>query len=468
MSKLVGFFSCVIIIFIGIVSAEEDSSIQRVQSLNDEGNKAYSNKDYGKAIVAYLEATTCPEAEGIKSGIFYNISCSYSLLDDAEKALEYLDSTVEAGYVDYRWLNKDTDFDFLRKNYEQEFKDVYNRMKAAKTNEIMKNTLIGIVVYDNYNGPHYVSNYDWEDINRPEMDTLRTRYELHRVVDNETTEFGKMKRLLNWVATRWQHDGTKMAPERTALAILREVERGKRFCCANYADVLMGCMRSLGYPTRFVGLRTEDAAYNMGGGHGCIEVWSNQYQKWILLDAQNNAWWEHNDIPLNAYECHQLFVNGKEDEMIFVGQHEHFDYSQIKTLWCAYFHHVINYWMGTALELVSGDVMPELLYQNNPQNNVITSQYHRVYPQMNRTTITLRHNSKGSLDSLTAILDHTMPYFDRYLVRIDESGWQEAEDTLRWVLNEGVNTIEAVAVNVAGIEGRPSRIAVRNNLTNVD
>ncbi|MCK4826698.1 hypothetical protein KA005_63765 [bacterium] len=468
MSKIVGFFLCIIIIFIGIVSADEDGSTQRVQNLNDEGNKAYSNKDYGKAIEAYLKATTYPEAEDIKLRIFYNISCSYSLLGDAEKALEYLDSTVEAGYVNYRWLNKDTDFDFLRKNYEQEFKEVYNRIKAAKTNEIMKNKLISIVVYDNYDGPHYVSDYDWKDINRPEMDTLRTRYELHQVVENEITEFEKMKRLLNWVATRWQHDGSKMAPKRTALAILSEVEQGKRFCCANYADVLKGCMRSLGYPTRFVGLRTEDAAYNMGGGHGCIEVWSNQYQKWILLDAQNNAWWDHNDIPLNAYECHQLFVNGKEDELIFVGQHEHFDYSQIKTSWCIYFHSVTNYWLGEALELVSGEVIPELLYQNNPQNNVITSQYDRVYPQMNRTTITLRHNSKGSLDSLTVILNHTMPHFDRYLVRIDERDWQEVEDTLRWVLNQGVNTIEAVAVNVADIEGRPSRIAVRYNLTKAD
>ena len=61
-----------------------------------------------------------------------------------------------------------------------------------------------------------------------------------------------------------------------------------------------------------------------------------------------------------------------------------------------------------------------------------------------------------------------MPYFDRYLVRIDERDWQEAEDTLRWVLNQGVNTIEAVAVNVADIEGRPSRIAVRYNLTKAD
>ena len=145
MSKIVGFFLCIIIIFFGIVSAQEGGSTQRVQNLNDEGNKAYSNKDYGKAIEAYLKATTNPEAEDIKLRIFYNISCSYSLLGDAEKALEYLDSTVEAGYVNYRWLNKDTDFDFLRKNYEQEFKEVYNRMSRQGEERKYKKSLDDLI-----------------------------------------------------------------------------------------------------------------------------------------------------------------------------------------------------------------------------------------------------------------------------------------------------------------------------------
>lgn len=300
------------------------------------------------------------------------------------------------------------------------------------------------------------------------MDTLRSRYQLRGIIGSDVSEFEQMKRLLNWVATRWVHDGSKMAPERTALAILSEVDKGKRFCCANYADVLIDCMRSLGYPIRFVGLKTEDAAYNMGGGHGCVEVWSNQYQKWILLDVQNNAWWEHDNIPLSAYECHQLFTNGEEGELEFVGQHEQFDYPLNKPTWVAHFYRVINYWMGANLQLVSDAVTPELLYQLNPQNHELTDQYDKVYPRLNQTTITLRNNQKDSLDNMSVILAHTMPYFDIFLVRIDEMDWEEVEDTFQWVLNEGVNIIEAKAVNVAGIEGRTSRVILRSNLGDSD
>ena len=69
---------------------------------------------------------------------------------------------------------------------------------------------------------------------------------------------------------------------------------------------------------------------------------------------------------------------------------------------------------------------------------------------------------------MSVILAHTMPYFDMYLVRINEMDWEEVEDTFQWVLNEGVNIIEAKAVNVAGIEGRTSRVILRSNLGDSD
>jgi len=468
MKRLVVILSCIIIVSFGIVSAEEDSALQKAQNLCAKGNQAYKDKEYRKAIDTYLDAMSYPEINDWKSNLFYSISFCYSLLGEADKAFEYLDSTISAGYTEYSWMNEDRDFDFLRENFGDRFAEVLDRVKAAKANEIMIKTPLSIVEYDNYNGPLDVSEYAWEDINQPEMDTLRTRYQLREVFGSDVSEFEKMKRLLNWVATRWVHDGSKMAPKRTALAILSEVDKGKRFCCANYADVLVDCMRSLGYPIRFVGLKTEDAAYNMGGGHGCVEVWSNQYQKWILLDVQNNAWWEHDNTPLSAYECHRLFIDGSEDDLNFVGQNEEHDYVRAKSTWVAHFYRVINYWMGANLQLVSDAVTPELLYQLNPQNHELTDQYDKVYPRLNQTTITLRNNQKDSLENMSVTLAHTMPHFDIYLVRIDEMDWEEVEDTFQWVLNEGVNIIEAKAVNVAGIEGRTSRVILRSNLGDSD
>lgn len=308
------------------------------------------------------------------------------------------------------------------------------------------------------------------------MDTLRRRYQLHTIIKSGKNEFDKMRLLLDWVANRWKHTGDNEAKEPNALAILEAAEKGERFRCVEYAIVLANCLTAVGYPARTVGLSRLGKAYGQGKGHVCAEVWSNQYQKWILLDGQNDAWWESNGMPLSAYECRQLFVNGREDELQFIGQHKEADYPGMKPAWDAYFYHLTYGYHNLffqplpqgqeyGLDLVSGNVTPELYFQRSPNNQTITDDYEDIYPQLNQTKITLRHtNLRVPSDTLEVVLTHTMPYFDRFMVRINGSNWKESSDTFIWMLNKGDNTIEAKAVNLAGIEGKPSRIVLRNNI----
>lgn len=462
MNSILKYLFCLIFFGCVIIPAQEDSPDQKAADLFEKGQEAFHNQEYQQAIDTYLEALNYIEMKEWRASVLYNISCSYSLLGEAEKALAYLDSSVNSGLTDYSWIGLDTDLEFLRQNYPEEIKHLIASAKSAKMDEIRKLTPIDVVEYDNYDGDTLEA--DWGDISRPEMDTLRDRYQLHSVIEKGATELDKMKLLLAWVTSRWQHDGTKMAPERTALAILREVEKGKRFCCANYADVFDDCMNALGYPTRFVGLRQDDIAYARGAGHGCIEVWSNQYQKWIVLDAQNDAWWELDGRPLNADECHQLLVNGREKELEFVGPEGRRDDLQ-KAEWCQYFYHVAyGVAGGGSLTLVTDTVLPELIFQGRFEVTEFTDDYDRVYPRLNQTKISFRHDPDRPLDSLDVILAHTMPYFDKFLVRIDQSEWTETEAGFQWALHEGINTIEAKAVNAAGVEGRTSRIVLQDNL----
>lgn len=466
----------VFLIFCRAVAAQEKSSVSQAQKLSEEANNAYLSKEYAKAIPLYLQAISFPEAEEWGMTILYNVSCCYSLLGSSDSAFKYLDQSIRAGYTDYRWLSRDRDFDFLRKNYPERFKEMIAQAKTAEKNEILTKSPIAVVEYDNYTGPVDISKYIWDDFHDPKMDTLREKYQLRKIIEEGRTEFDKIRLLLDWVANRWEHKGDNMAKERNALFILAAAEKGERFCCANYADVLENCLNALGYPARFVGLMKMGGAFGSGKGHGGVEVWSNQYQKWILLDGQNDAWWESGGIPLSAYECRNLFVNGKDDEMNFVGQHQKFDYPAMKPEWSVYFCHLrysynnsyfktISPGQSLSFEFLSNRIMPELFFQGWPDNTQVTDNYEDAYPRLNQTKITLRHTNQNSpSDTLEVVLTHTMPYFDKFMVRINGSDWKKSEDTLRWVLDKGENTIEAKAVNLVGREGRPSRIVLRNNI----
>ena len=48
--------------------------------------------------------------------VFYNLACSYSLMNQLDRAFSALRRAVWLGYDDARWLNKDPDLENLRKD----------------------------------------------------------------------------------------------------------------------------------------------------------------------------------------------------------------------------------------------------------------------------------------------------------------------------------------------------------------
>ncbi len=61
--------------------------------------------------------------EGIKkfpenTTLFYNNACLYSIANNLEKAIEYLETAIQKGYSNYEWMQKETDLENVRKTPE--------------------------------------------------------------------------------------------------------------------------------------------------------------------------------------------------------------------------------------------------------------------------------------------------------------------------------------------------------------
>jgi len=57
-------------------------------------------------------ARLCPR----ESLVWYNLACSYALLNRAEEALTSLERSIVLGYRDARWIREDRDLDSLKKD----------------------------------------------------------------------------------------------------------------------------------------------------------------------------------------------------------------------------------------------------------------------------------------------------------------------------------------------------------------
>ena len=49
--------------------------------------------------------------------VHYNLACSYSLLDEKEKAFKALEKAVELGFADYELMSKDEDLQNIRNDH---------------------------------------------------------------------------------------------------------------------------------------------------------------------------------------------------------------------------------------------------------------------------------------------------------------------------------------------------------------
>jgi len=166
------------------------------------------------------------------------------------------------------------------------------------------------------NYPLIRSSFDFvhENPALPELQEFRKQFKLDRVVEGATTEWEKIKRLRAWTAANWDWflpnsefedllswDASKILSGPAAPGNLSK----KGGNCLHYAIVFAQACQSFGIPARIV-----NTNYAIWGGHELVEVWSRDYQKWIMADPNFDTMFydKKTGIPLNILELHDLFL----------------------------------------------------------------------------------------------------------------------------------------------------------------
>ncbi len=166
------------------------------------------------------------------------------------------------------------------------------------------------------NYPLIRSSFDFvhENPALPELQEFRRQFKLDQVVEGAKTEWEKIKRLRAWTAGYWDWflpnsefedllswDASKILSGPSGLGNLSK----KGGNCLHYAIVFAQACQSFGIPARIV-----NTNYAIWGGHELVEVWSRDYEKWIMADPNFDSMFydKKTGIPLNILELHDLFL----------------------------------------------------------------------------------------------------------------------------------------------------------------
>lgn len=309
-------------------------------------------------------------------------------------------------------------------------------------------------------------------------------------------------RMMEWVSLRWEHDGKNAPPENasTYQILLKAEKEHVQYRCQDYAQTLCDILYAFGHVARVVSVQSKDAAYgSIGKGHVAVEAWSNTLGKWIFLDPQWCMYAKYKGQVLNFREISNLDSTGKLKDIDFMPSTEVMQLrgQSANSYLQEYKAFIANYFGTMQIPILHNGSTQNLMFQLQnrrqyltfqglPLNNMIfTKRGSEIYFEVNRTSILLSYTNIPSwqevfdnvntpdeyLQKLPSIAakpefalscEHSMPWFSYFMVRLNGSKWTKLLENnhLDIVLKEGLNTIDAYAVNKAGILGTPTQMVI--------
>ncbi len=130
---------------------------------------------------------------------------------------------------------------------------------------------------------------------------LRARLGLSALVAAQADEFAAMLAVGRCVGTAWDHGLDAIAGGPTEFDPAEAIvlgRSGRRYHCAIAARTLVHCATAVGFVARTVTL----AADGYTPQHTVCELWSNQFAKWFVLDADFNVVYLRGGVPASAFE----------------------------------------------------------------------------------------------------------------------------------------------------------------------
>lgn len=154
----------------------------------------------------------------------------------------------------------------------------------------------------------------FEDLSSPRFDGLRDRYGLEEAVDGATDEFRRILLLRHWLHEHVNVVKTEPAVEGDPLDMLAAAPDGGAYSCGHMMAMQQTVLSAMGHVTRSLFCGSGMKERRMSGSHGMNEVWVNDLQKWVAVDAEHDAHFEKEGVPLSAMEIRaEVWKNGGKD-----------------------------------------------------------------------------------------------------------------------------------------------------------
>jgi hypothetical protein len=238
---------------------------------------------------------------------YYNFACLYSLVNNKSKAYEYIEKSIDAGYINYAHIKSDKDFENIRD--EEKFKALIEPIRRLGDYLfVLKNAS-----KYNLNDSREIPVFAYQSADNPNLVSLKEEFKLDSIA-GEGNEVSKVINLMHWIHSLIRHDGSHGNPEiRNASNMINIcIKENKSLNCRGLAIVLNECYLSLGFKSRFVTCLPKDSLGIDNDCHVINMVFIKSLGKWVWIDPTFDAYvMNENGELLSIEEVRERLINGK-------------------------------------------------------------------------------------------------------------------------------------------------------------
>jgi transglutaminase superfamily protein len=341
-----------------------------------------------------------------------------------------------------------------------------------------------VLVTSEHNGEFTASSYTLreDDFHHPRLRLLRSRENLDEVVSAAKTQFETIILLRGWAHRQWESGAHFYYPPWDAVEILDLARKhGNKAFCAQYAIVFLQACQSLGIHARYVDL----------SGHFVVAVWSDDFNRWIVMDPTNDIHYERDGAPMRGRDLNRAYWKDDLRGVVQVDPEGH-----RKAVTRDDLGSYRLYSIGLSANQLSdpidvnsnGRSRPLVLakdYRTYPKIGrdqlVITSEFlawrsqeaEESFPRrpesgdqdefryaLNQTIIFLANERLANKTLKVALVSNNSPTFERFLIRSEASpDWvPTTSSTIKWLLHPGMNELSARIETRHGWRGHVSRL----------
>lgn len=376
------------------------------------------------------------------------------------------------------------------------------RSNPAKTNIVTHIT-------DMTNGTVVRPSYPFTHEDFMAMKTFRERFKLDELTAGCLTEFEKQLALLRFAYEipidrfdpyHWSYIDVPVLKLDENGEVMRQKNyegrrRDKHCLFSNFT--LMGACIAMGYPARYVNLQTEGRMH----AHEVIEVWSNDFGKWVFMDATRDYYCydPETGIPLSLTEINERIApviprvtdwydpiwKQTPDYSVYlktaIGFREgdnKFEVKDVKhgphlLMLKGQLHQVLRSDFATHPEIVpwrvsghwAGNQFMGWYSETFPRKReyaITTSRTQDFNPPLNQAELTLSETAHPGV--LRIDIDTATPWFDAFVISTDGSKMLDMKGaSFEWPLHEGLNKLSVRAKNNVGVMGPESTVVVVMN-----